>query len=773
MIVRILKFCSSSSCFRCLFSHVQRQDFHSLNYYEVLGIDTSVYDEDSVNAAMIDNAFNQKLVELNLHVLQFEEYTVEERKTYMLLSKAYHVLTNPKRRALYNSLGYVGLNLIEHPSSLNLFTLFQSIQLTQDNGGTNITRGRNYSTGNRDEEENDDNAKNEDEASAAPPSSSMPILGRVLFTILLIGLVFYCILIGNKLDGIGYGSRLRWVVLLIPLWIFDALLLLTTLIFLLEEREDSTAVNEENESNLHVSYNSSNHHSIPSNVQQISHEELSGNRVLMATSSMLNTTYDDTEDGFGARGTALLNTVRSICFVWAQYAFVMKIDNFNGQWDGVSWTLVLLPWILYEVSILAPKLIAYTCEENAIHLSAAGVVGLGGMRPDSSKQGFRAYRGIDYDTGSLLFNVDAYQTSSQKYTPSVANIHIGAYKSGKHSYTPLGGDNENIHDVEQSRSMRMIYDNIGKRRREPRESNNRTNADSSKNPVASSVFNSEAYSNSSNDSIYDDPVVDKNVYMYRQINEANHFFQMMMRVVTDRRQTIVSALRLCFVLLLLLKMTKCTSLSWYVVMSPCWIYTVYELFFLNNMRRWGRSFFKGVNVRLIIASMRTFKIGDLNHFKVQRGAEVLAWVLSGLIVHITFIVFALCFTISLDEDEDSQKSASRMSMCNVLLLIACAYGIGIAAIYYAVMNQSLPSIDTEKRNTKVTVSTADMYYTNASQQVSGNQGFEMDTSPLFHDRSEGNINNGGHTNRDDVQINGSEEMKLTSSGEETDYGSIA
>lgn len=112
-------------------------------------------------------------------------------------------------------------------------------------------------------------------------------------------------------------------------------------------------------------------------------------------------------------------------------------------------------------------------------------------------------------------------------------------------------------------------------------------------------------------------------------------------------------------------------------------------------------------------------------------------------------------------------------MCNVLLLIACAYGIGIAAIYYAVMNQSLPSIDTEKRNTKVTVSTADMYYTNASQQVSGNQGFEMDTSPLFHDRSEGNINNGGHTNRDDVQINGSEEMKLTSSGEETDYGSIA
>jgi DnaJ-class molecular chaperone len=57
------------------------------------------------------------------------EVTAEHKQKFLKIKEAYDVLSDPKRRRLYDQLGASGLKLMEHPTEVDPMTILRNYQV--------------------------------------------------------------------------------------------------------------------------------------------------------------------------------------------------------------------------------------------------------------------------------------------------------------------------------------------------------------------------------------------------------------------------------------------------------------------------------------------------------------------------------------------------------------------------------------------------------------------------------------------------------------------
>ena len=110
-----------SLCFRsCL------KGEHDREYYEILELTASKPTAEDVKRAY-------KKLSLSLHPDKLAQrglqVTAESRQAFVKVKEAYDVLSDPKRRRMYDSIGATGLKLLESPQEVNPAELLKNYQV--------------------------------------------------------------------------------------------------------------------------------------------------------------------------------------------------------------------------------------------------------------------------------------------------------------------------------------------------------------------------------------------------------------------------------------------------------------------------------------------------------------------------------------------------------------------------------------------------------------------------------------------------------------------
>ena len=110
-----------SLCFRsCLKGENDRELYHVLEIVE-----------NNPSADDIKRAY--KKLSLSLHPDKLAQrglaVTAESRQAFVKVKEAYDILSDPKRRRLYDSIGATGLKLIESPQEVNPAELLKNYQV--------------------------------------------------------------------------------------------------------------------------------------------------------------------------------------------------------------------------------------------------------------------------------------------------------------------------------------------------------------------------------------------------------------------------------------------------------------------------------------------------------------------------------------------------------------------------------------------------------------------------------------------------------------------
>lgn len=172
-------------------------------YYEVLGIGNDT----TVTTELIKKQY--KKMSLNLHPDKLAqrgvEVTAEHKQQFLKVKEAYDILSDPKRRRLYDELGPSGLKLLEKPNEVNPMEILK-----------NYKKNRN-------------------------DCCSVALLLAAFFCSLLILPILFAL----KCDG-TVGDDVKWVALWTPMWIVDAFLLFSAVMMLFDDGS-VPAANEEEE----------------------------------------------------------------------------------------------------------------------------------------------------------------------------------------------------------------------------------------------------------------------------------------------------------------------------------------------------------------------------------------------------------------------------------------------------------------------------------------------------------------------------------------------
>ena len=116
------------SLFLFFFSRCLRGDEEDrLAYYRLLDVDPSSSQE------AIKKSFKKKSLSIHPDKLAQRgiEITAEHKLEFQRLKEAYEVLTDPKRKKLYDQVGETGLNLMENPNPVTLIKNFQKHRADQ------------------------------------------------------------------------------------------------------------------------------------------------------------------------------------------------------------------------------------------------------------------------------------------------------------------------------------------------------------------------------------------------------------------------------------------------------------------------------------------------------------------------------------------------------------------------------------------------------------------------------------------------------------------
>jgi hypothetical protein len=193
------------------------------------------------------------------------EVTPEHKKQFLKVKEAYDVLSDPKRKKLYDQLGSSGMKLMEDPTNLDPMVVL-----------------RNYQHNKKDR-------------------CILMLFIALIFAFLLITPILFSL----KSDGDINGAP--WLAIWTPMWIWDAVILITSTAILLDTSKPTPTMGEDGE------------------------EE-----------------PPEEKAPFLERLESFLST---LCFVLIQIFLFMRLDGVTN-W---SWFAVFIPWYLWEMLSIAKK----------------------------------------------------------------------------------------------------------------------------------------------------------------------------------------------------------------------------------------------------------------------------------------------------------------------------------------------------------------------------------------------------------------------------------
>lgn len=233
--------------------------------------DTEYYDRLDLtsNATLDDIKKSYKKKSLQLHPDRLAQkgikVTSEHNQQFQNLKEAYDVLSDKKKRRLYDKIGKSGLKLINSPQEINPIELIKNFQQNKA-----------------------DRCK------------------IILFILFIFGSILILpILFSLKCDG--KIDNVPWLALWTPMWIVNAIIVITSILFIMEKDDDP----EEDEE--------SPHHEKPEKIPLY---------------------------------IKLLFAIRSFSFVLLQIFILMSLDQ-KINW---SWFAIFAPWFVYEFLALLDKL---------------------------------------------------------------------------------------------------------------------------------------------------------------------------------------------------------------------------------------------------------------------------------------------------------------------------------------------------------------------------------------------------------------------------------
>lgn len=102
---------------------------HDTEYYDVLQIDNSSL----ASTDLIKKQYKRLSLELHPDKLAQRgvEVTPEQKQRFLRVKEAYDVLSDPRRRRMYDQLGASGLKIIEHPTEVDPLTILRNYQVRQ------------------------------------------------------------------------------------------------------------------------------------------------------------------------------------------------------------------------------------------------------------------------------------------------------------------------------------------------------------------------------------------------------------------------------------------------------------------------------------------------------------------------------------------------------------------------------------------------------------------------------------------------------------------
>ena len=230
-------------------------------YYDMLGLD-----DRKATAEAIKKAYKMKSLELHPDRLARKgiQVTPEHNQQFQKLKEAYDVLSDPRKRRLYDQLGASGMKLIDSPQDVNPQELIRNFQ---SNRGDRIKIG---------------------------------ILVTLIFCAILIFPILFCLKCDGRLDNAP------WLAIWTPMWLVNAIMVISSLLYLLEKEDDPTPNHDDSTSP-------------PEKVPLI---------------------------------TKLHLTAQSITFVMIQILVLLRLDHQITS----SWFNVFIPWYIYEALALVEKL---------------------------------------------------------------------------------------------------------------------------------------------------------------------------------------------------------------------------------------------------------------------------------------------------------------------------------------------------------------------------------------------------------------------------------
>lgn len=162
-------------------------------YYDLLEI------EKSANADQIKKAYKKMSLELHPDRLSRKgiQVTAEHNQKFQKLKEAYDVLSDPRKKRLYDKLGESGMKLIENPREVDPTILLKNFQ---------ANRGERIKTA---------------------------ITVAFIFSAILIFPILFCLKCDGKLDNAP------WLAIWTPMWLVNAVMAIGALLFLCSSEDDS------------------------------------------------------------------------------------------------------------------------------------------------------------------------------------------------------------------------------------------------------------------------------------------------------------------------------------------------------------------------------------------------------------------------------------------------------------------------------------------------------------------------------------------------------
>lgn len=163
-------------------------------YYEQLGL----IDNYKCSSEEIKKAYKKKSLQLHPDRLAQKgiQVTAEHNKQFQQLKEAYDVLSDPRKRRIYDKLGKSGLKLIDSPQEVNPKDLIKNFQQNKKDRCKLIL-----------------------------------VILFIFFAILLLPILF-CLKCDGRLD------QIPWVAIWIPMWLINSLMVISAILFLMEKDDD-------------------------------------------------------------------------------------------------------------------------------------------------------------------------------------------------------------------------------------------------------------------------------------------------------------------------------------------------------------------------------------------------------------------------------------------------------------------------------------------------------------------------------------------------------